>query len=340
MSCPVGVYCPAGEPGTPQTPTPTPAPTPVPPNPGEAPPAGSPAPTGTGNWMVDQVLGAVAKAVGDASANFMKWLWNGINDGTAVNLAAAPEKFINLMGLTIALGLLIALGAFLWEVASAAFHGGDMPRIAEALKGAVVATIGPAITLSVINLLLTASDQISAGIIDIGMGGNPGGASTTMLAVVALANPMAVLGLGAVLIIIAFCQWVVLSLQASLIWIEVLILPIAFAGAPHPAMRPLVGKWIGFTIGCIFIKPLLLLIVATGMALTGATGATSPHHIGMGLAIMAVSVLAPFTALQLLTGLGEGMAAAGSAGAQATRGANPMSKVAAVAQSRYYLRRR
>lgn len=335
MTCPLGQYClvgdPAAQPDPAQAlpPTATPSPTPAPATDG-----------GTGNWMVDQILGAVAKAVGDAASGFLQWLWNGVNDGTAVNLAAAPDRFLRLMGFTLALGLLIAFGAFLWEVASAAFHGGDLPRLGESLKGAVLATVGPAITLSVINLLLRASDQISSGIIDVGMAGSPGGVSTTLLGMVAVVNPMGVLGLGAVIIVIAFCQWVVLSLQASLIWIQVLILPLAFAGAPHPALRPLVGKWIGFTIGCIFIKPLLLLIVAIGMALMGATGATSPQHLGMGIAIMAVSVLAPFTALQLLTGLGEGFASAGSAGSRATHGANPMPKVSAVARTRFHLRRR
>lgn len=335
MTCPLGQYCLIGDPAAQVDPsqvvtpaaTPTPTPTPA--------PGG-----GTGNWMVDQIFTAVAKAVGEASSGFMQWLWNGVNDGTAIDLAAAPDRFLRLTGLTVALGLLIALGAFLWEVGSAAFNGADLPRIGDALKGAVLATVGPAIVLSVINLLLRASDQISAGIIDVGMGGSPGGVSPTIVGMVAVTNPMAVLGLGAIIIVIAFCQWVVLSLQASLVWIQVLILPLAFAGAPHPALRPLVGKWIGFTIGCIFIKPLLLLIVAIGMALMGGTGPTSPQHLGMGIAIMAVSVLAPFTALQLLTGLGEGFASAGTAGARATHGANPMPKVSAVARTRFHLRRR
>lgn len=332
MSCPTGTYCPA-VPVIEQTPTPAP-PTPTP-TPAPAPPASE----GSGNWLVDQILSGLARSVGDAAEKFMSWLWNGVNQGTAVNLSQAPEQFLRLMGVTVALGLLIALGAFVWEIASAALHGGDLPRIGEALKGILVATLGPAITLYVINLLLTVSDQLSAGIIDVGMGGNMGGRVSFLVSVAVVVNPLGVLGMGALMILLGFFQWVVLSLQASLVWLEVLVLPIAFGGAPHPALRPLIGKWMGFTLGCIFIKPLLLGIVAVGLALAGNGVSGSPQQLGMGIAIMALSILAPFTLMQILAGLGEGLAAAGAAGGQTARGANPSSKIAAVARTRYYFRK-
>ncbi len=334
MSCPVGTYCPA----TPTT-GPTPTPTPAGATPTPAPTSVAPATEGSGNWLVDQMLSGLARSVGDAAEKFMAWLWNGVNQGTAVDLAAAPDQFLRLMGVTVALGLLIALGAFLWEVASAAFNGGDLPRIGEALKGIVTATIGPPIVLYVINLLLTVSDQLSAGIIEVGMGGNLGGRISVLVSVAAVINPLGVLGMGIVLILIAFCQWVVLSLQASLIWLEVLVLPIAFGGAPHPALRSLIGKWVGFTLGCIFIKPLLLGIVAVGLALAGNGIAATPQQLGMGIAIMALSILAPFTLMQILAGVGEGLAAAGSAGARSAQGANPGPKAAGIARTRYYFRK-
>jgi hypothetical protein len=283
-----------------------------------------------GSTVTSSVFSSVASAFGNTADSAINWLWQQLSSSTTISLSG-PNFELDL-GIVVSIAVVLCLGLFVIQMALSALKH-DAGGIGRALRGLVIATVGCAITLASLDLLLAAVDQLCVGVVKIATGGTIaslgtkiiGGAAFTAL----VASPPTILILSLVAICAVAIVWFALVIRKMLIIITAIFAPIAFAGGVADLSRGWVRKWLEAMLALVFSKLILIIIFVIGLGVLGGmgspAGATPLSAITneiIGLLILLVAGLSPWMALRIVHFTGDHVATMSASASHASSGAS------------------
>jgi hypothetical protein len=294
---------------------------------------------GSGGFIGNPV-GAVAGAVGnsamealagfvvDGAVWFLGQIAEAVTSSTDISVTSSwfTERYAAMTGLAAVFALLFLLLA----AAGTVFHQ-DPGRIGRAVFAVAVAGLGTAAAITVTQLLLVASDELSAmiagslaGDLKQAMtGATRGLASLTVTPGGSPGIPaFAALIAGLVAAVAAVLIWVELLLRGVAIYATLLFFPIALAGLAWEPSRRWARRLAELITALIFAK---FVIVAILSLAAGALASGGEGYAGVlsGAALLLVAAFAPFLLLRVIGVFEVAVAAAALDGAR-QRGTRPL----------------
>jgi type IV secretion system protein TrbL len=274
----------------------------------------------------------IANDFGQAADSAVNWLWAETSAATSVTLGGAGWKTD--LGITTALAVSIGLGLFVIQVIASAVRR-EPGGLARAGRGLLVAFVAGGAAIAVTNLLLGASDAVSAGIVQVGTGKSIEGMGQELLGAAALssiANPAIVMVVALGMIAATVVVWFALMMRKLLIIVAAVFAPVAFTGALSDLTASWVRKWIEMMIALIVSKIILVTIFVIGLGVLedGVAGSmrAGTNHAGQTLTQIVVGVLillmagfAPFLAIKLVHFAGDSFHAIHASAGSVTQGA-------------------
>jgi hypothetical protein len=273
---------------------------------------------------------SIAHDFGHTADSAVNWLWGQTSDATAVHLGGAG--FTLDLGIVATIAVTVAVGLFVIQIMAAAIRR-DAGGLGRAAKGLVVAFIGAGIAIGATNLLLSAIDSLSAGVVQAATGQNLPELGHSVLSgstiTAASSNPAGIIIFSMAALIAVAIVWAALTVRKVLIVISAVFAPLAFAGSLSDITASWVRRWIEVTVALIVSKLILVIIFVVGLDMlvkgVGQAGhghAQAATQAVSGLLVLAVAGFAPWLALKLVHWSGDqfhqihGLASASAGGAQ------------------------
>jgi hypothetical protein len=283
-----------------------------------------------GSSVTTSVFGSVASAFGNTADSAINWLWQQLSSSTTVSLGGANFELD--LGIVVSIAAVLCLGLFVLQMVVSALRR-DAGGVGRALRGLVIATVGCAITLVSLNVLLAAVDQLCVGVVKTATGGTIASLGTQIIGgaffTTALASPATVLILSLVTIVAVAIVWFALVIRKMLIIITAIFAPIAFAGGVADFSRGWVRKWLEAMLALVFSKLILIIIFVIGLGVLGGLGSpigASPLTMITqeitGLLILLVAGFSPWMALRLVHFTGDHVATMAQSASHASAGAS------------------
>ncbi len=283
-----------------------------------------------GSSVTTSVFGSVASAFGNTADSAINWLWQQLSSSTTVSLGGANFELD--LGIVVSIAAVLCLGLFVLQMVVSALRR-DAGGVGRALRGLVIATVGCAITLVSLNVLLAAVDQLCVGVVKTATGGTIASLGTKIIGgaffTTALASPATVLILSLVTIVAVAIVWFALVIRKMLIIITAIFAPIAFAGGVADLSRGWVRKWLEAMLALVFSKLILIIIFVIGLGVLGGLGSpigASPLTMITqeitGLLILLVAGFSPWMALRLVHFTGDHVATMAQSASHASAGAS------------------
>ena len=283
-----------------------------------------------GSSVTASVFGSVASAFGNTADSAINWLWQQLSSSTTVSLGGVNFEFD--LGIVVSIAVVLCLGLFVIQMAVSALRR-DAGGVGRALRGLVIATVGCAITLTTLNVLLVGVDQLCVGVVKTATGGTIASLGTKIIGgavfTTALASPATVLILSLVAIVAVAIVWFALVIRKMLIIITAIFAPIAFAGGVADFSRGWVRKWFEAMLALVFSKLILIIIFVIGLGVLGGLGSpvgasplTTITQEITGLLILLVAGFSPWMALRLVHFTGDHVATMAQSASHASAGAS------------------
>jgi hypothetical protein len=283
-----------------------------------------------GSSVATSVFSSIASAFGNTADSAINWLWQQLSSSTSISLGGANFELD--LGIVVSIAVVLCLGLFVIQMAVSALRR-DAGGIGRALRGLVIATVGCAITLASLNVLLAGVDQLCVGIVKVATGGTIATLGTKIIGdavfTTAFASPPTILILSLFAIVAVAIVWFALVIRKMLILIAAIFAPIAFAGGVADLSRGWVRKWLESMLALVFSKLILIIIFVIGLGVLGgmgsASGGTPLNSITgeiTGLLILLVAGFAPWMALRLVHFTGDHMATMAQSASHASAGAS------------------
>jgi hypothetical protein len=283
-----------------------------------------------GSTVTSSVFSSVASAFGNTADSAINWLWQQLSSSTAISLGG-PNFELDL-GIVVSIAVLVCLGLFVIQTALSALKH-DAGGIGRALRGLVIATVGCAITLAILDVLLAGVDQLCVGVVKVATGGTIATLGTKIIGgavfTTAIASPATVLILSLVAICAVAIVWFALVIRKMLIIITAIFAPLAFAGGVADLSRGWVRKWLEAMLALVFSKLILIIIFVIGLGVlggmgspAGATPLTAITEEITGLLILLVAGLSPWMALRIVHFTGDHVATMSASAGHASSGAS------------------
>ena len=283
-----------------------------------------------GSTVTSSVFSSVASAFGNTADSAINWLWQQLSTSTAISLSG-PNFELDL-GIVVSIAVLVCLGLFVIQTALSALKH-DAGGIGRAVRGLVIATVGCAITLAILDVLLAGVDQLCVGVVKIATGGTIATLGTKIIGgavfTTAIASPATVLILSLVAICAVAIVWFALVIRKMLIIITAIFAPLAFAGGVADLSRGWVRKWLEAMLALVFSKLILIIIFVIGLGVlggmgspAGATPLTAITEEITGLLILLVAGLSPWMALRIVHFTGDHVATMSASAGHASAGAS------------------
>jgi type IV secretion system protein TrbL len=282
---------------------------------------------GAAKQIAGSAFAAIAHQFGQAADDAVNWLWGQMSAATAVTLGGVGWQTD--IGITAALAVSIGLGLFVIQVITSVIRR-EPGGLARAGRGLLVAFVAGGAAIAVTNLLLAASDEISAGIVRVGAGTTIQEMGKRILAPATLAsvtNSAVVMLVALAMIFATLVVWFALMLRKLLIIVAAVFAPVAFTGSLSDFTSSWVRKWVETTVALIVSKIILVTIFVVGLGvLEGGAGEASPTppgvaanvahvgvaHVGQSITQIVVGVLillmagfAPWLAIKLVHFAGD-----------------------------------
>lgn len=254
---------------------------------------------------------SIADQFGKAAASMIHWLWAQIGTATAVHLGG--RGFALDWGIVGAIAAVVAVGLFVIQVMASVLRR-DPGGLARAGRGLLVAFLGSAAAITATDLLLSAVDALSNGVVKAATGGSIQQLGVHLVSATALAeatDPAGVLLLALVAIVAVVIVWFAMTVRKLLIVVTAVFAPVAFAGSLADITSAWVRRWIETTVALVFSKLILVVIFVVGLGiLVDGVGQTSAAGAGgvtqaltqtaAGLLVLCLSGFAPWLALRLV----------------------------------------
>ncbi len=256
---------------------------------------------------------AIAESFGQAADHAVSWLWGQMSAATAVHLGGAG--FSLELGITAAIAGVVAVGLFAIQIIQSALRR-EAGGLARALKGLVIAFIGGGVAIAVVNLLLGATDDLCAGIVQAATGTDISGLGQLVLGTGALTGAVggsaALLLLSLACIVATVIVYFALVVRKVLIVVTAIFAPIAFAGSLADITVSWTRRWIETTVALIVSKLILILIFIAGYGILiegvgqASSGTTQKvTQVISGVLVLFLAGFAPWSALKIVHFTGE-----------------------------------
>jgi len=278
---------------------------------------------------------AIARDFGTTAGHAATWLWAEIGSATSVGFSGAP--FLKLIGITLAIAVTVGLALFIIQIITSVLRR-DPSGLARAGRGLLIAFLGGAAAIGVVNLLLAATDALSNGVVQAATGDTVASLGKAILGTVALGSnilgPVTIILISVMILAGIVFIWFAMTIRKLLIIVAAVFAPIAFAGALADVTTGWVKKWIEGMLALIFSKLILVIILVTGyfalikgVGTPGvASGATHPTEmvtqLAVGGLILMLGAFAPWIALKTVHFAGDHMAQVHAHATSATAGVN------------------
>jgi len=283
-----------------------------------------------GTTVTTSVFTSVASAFGNTADSAINWLWQQLSTSTAISLSGANFELD--LGIVVSIAVVVCLGLFIIQLALSALKH-DAGGIGRALRGLVIATVGCAITLASLDVLLGAVDKLCVGVVKIATGGTIATMGTKIIAgtmfTTVLATPATVLILSLFAICAVAVVWFALVIRKMLIIITAIFAPLAFAGGVADLSRGWVRKWLEAMLALVFSKLILIIIFVIGLGVLGGMGSpagstpfTAITQEITGLLILLVAGFSPWMALRIVHFTGDHVATMAGSASHASSGAS------------------
>jgi hypothetical protein len=256
---------------------------------------------------------AIAESFGQAADHAVSWLWGQMSAATAVHLGGAGFNLE--LGITAAIAGVVAVGLFAIQIIQSVLRR-EAGGLARAMKGLVVAFIGGGVAIAVVNLLLGATDDLCAGVVQAATGTDITGLGKLILGTGALTA--AVGGSAALLLLSLACiaatviVYFALVVRKVLIVVTAIFAPLAFAGSLADVTVSWTRRWIETTVALIVSKLILILIFIAGYGIliegVGQAGSGTTQKVTQvisGVLVLFLAGFAPWSALKIVHFTGE-----------------------------------
>jgi len=284
---------------------------------------------GAAKKIAGSAFSEIAHEFGSAADSAVNWLWAQMSAATSVTLGGAGWKID--LGITASLAVSIGLGLFVIQVIVATLRR-EPGGLARAGRGLIVAFVAGGVAIAITNLLLGASDAVSAGIVQVGSGASIEGMGRQLLGATALSsisNPAIVIVVALGMIAATVVVWFALMLRKLLIIVAAVYAPLAFSGAVSDITTSWVRKWIEMMIALVVSKIILVTIFVVGLGvLESGVGKTTSGGAGRTLTEVVVGVLilllagfAPWLAIKLVHFAGDSFHVIHASAGSVTEGA-------------------
>jgi type IV secretion system protein TrbL len=271
--------------------------------------------------LLNSALSGISGSFAQAANSFLAVLFRLLNASTSLSLGGA--SFLTEFNAVFMIGLLVALALALIELGAAALQRNGA-RVVKVPLNLVLMVVGTVASISLIDMLLTISDQLSAGLLQAtGFSLSTTGMSSA-LAVVA-SQPGTELMLSIFIIIAVICCYFALVVRRVLIVVAAVMAPLALAGATSQVTRSWVKRWSETILALIFSKVILVIVLITGFHLLQGAGATNiasamASLIG-GVGLLFIAAFSPLMAMKMVSFTGGHFAEAALVGHQAVSAA-------------------
>ncbi|MGH8994635.1 MAG: hypothetical protein ACRDYB_01115 [Acidimicrobiales bacterium] len=280
---------------------------------------------------------SIAKDFSDAASAVSTWLWKEIGSSTAVQLGGSG--FDRILAIVMAIAVVVGMGLFLVQIITSVLRR-DSAGLARAAKGLLVAFLGGAAAIGVTNILLSAVDALSNGVVQVATGGTVSQLGNGIMGTAAwesLTNPAAMLILALIVIAAVVFIWAALVIRKLLIIVAAVFAPAAFAGSLADISTGWVKKWIEGMAALIASKLILVIMLvigyyvltrnlgavgAGGVAGGNPTGTQAVTQVATGGLILLLAGFAPWVALKTVHFTGDHMAELHAHAGSATAGAS------------------
>lgn len=262
--------------------------------------------------VAGDAFGAVARDFGEAADSAINWLWAQIGSATEVSLSGPGfETDLAIVGTITGV---VAVGLFVLQVGRSALRR-DPGGLARALKGLLVAFVGGGLAIGTVTLLLKATDDLSAGVVQLATGGSVQQMGESLLAagVVSAAsnNPAVIIVLAVATLAAVVLVWGALMVRKALIVVTAVFAPLAFAGSLADITVGWTRRWMETTLALVASKLLLVLVFMVGLGLFDGVGQASSGvgqnitQVVTGLLVLALAGFTPWVALKLVHFVGD-----------------------------------
>jgi hypothetical protein len=270
---------------------------------------------------------AVCRSFGEAAVSLLEMFANAFVNIGSVDLQSAGVR--DVYGTSLGLAALVAAILLLIQIARTALtHEGS--ALAYGLVGLGKAALAFMLTLTIAGTALVAADELTAFIVNRTFG-SADGLRNKLAGLFAVAPQMApsllfVVALVCILLIIVL--WFELLMRNAAVVVLIATSPIAAAGQVSDSTKEWWPKLVSATIRLILLKPVIALVFALGLSVTG--GAQDFATLMTGLVVLVLAALAwPaiarfFTFASVQTGGGMGLAGLLGAGSNAANSSNGM----------------
>ena len=285
--------------------------------------------------IASSAFGQIANDFGSTAAHAATWLWAEIGSATAVGFGGSA--FLKLLGITLAIAIVVGLALFVIQIITSVLRR-DPAGLGRALRGLLIAFLGGAASIGVVNVLLAATDALSNGVVQAATGDTVSSLGKAVLGTVVLTSstlgPVTVILLSVLVLAGVVAIWFAMTIRKLLIIVAAVFAPIAFAGALADVTTGWVKKWIEGMLALILAKLFLVIILVTGyFALVKGVGSpvtnTGISHpteavteLAVGGLILMMGAFAPWIALKTVHFAGDHMAQVHAHSQSATAGAS------------------
>jgi type IV secretion system protein TrbL len=281
--------------------------------------------------LLNSALNGIAGSFAQAANSFLAVLFRLLNSSTSLSLNGA--SFITEFNAVFMIGLLVALALAMIELGAAALQRNGA-RVAKVPLNLALMVAGTVASISLIDMLLTISDQVSTGLLQAtGFSLSTTGMSAALA--VAASQPGTELMLAIFIIIAVICCYFALVVRRVLIVVAAVMAPLALAGATAQVTRSWVRRWTETILALVFSKVILVIVLITGFHLLQGAGATNivsamASLIG-GIGLLFIAAFSPLMAMKMVSFTGGHFAEAALVGHQAvSAAAAPVKKAADV----------
>jgi len=249
--------------------------------------------TGTADSFLDSIGSAFCNMAADLSSSVFSFA----SQKTAVDLRA--DYVVANYNIVFGVAILIVTGLFLCSCVVGAVRG-DPHVFARAIASTGTAIIGSFVALTLLQMVLTASD----GVADAFGNGDPLGASLVgqLRALPDQGNFALDMVLSLLVALFSFALFVVLYIRKVVIIVVAVFIPIYLAGQPAMSTSAWMKRATEILVALIFAKPVIYVIFTLGAGMASEnTGSAADQTLSIlsGVVVMIAAVFSPFLLLQL-----------------------------------------
>ncbi|MDR3359348.1 MAG: conjugal transfer protein TrbL [Bifidobacteriaceae bacterium] len=258
----------------------------------------------------------LAAAMGSAAAWVFEQVWAVFDTTTMVDVA--NPGYTKVYSLIFGIAVFVTLLFFCLQLVRGLARR-EPGAVGRAATGLAKSILGSFTVLALTGLLLEATDQLCAGIVQAtGQTMDQMGSRIALLAAGLAGISLTAPGAGAIITIFlaglavssALIVWFSLLIRKALLLVSIVLAPFALAGQTWDAAKSWLPKWAGFTIALILSK--LVLVVTLLVAVTQTASPLAPDLASVsepiaGVALMMVAAFAPYMTYKLISFIGADM---------------------------------